>query len=95
MVFGLCVGYPTDAGKGEVKPRLAQPMIVHHERYDAASADAHRKAHDEEMKKFTARNEMQVGTWTQRVLNRLGPIASMNGRERMRAALTALGFEIR
>jgi nitroreductase len=95
VLFGLCVGYATDAGKGEVKPRLPQAAILHHGRYDAANAEALRKVHDEEMKRFTARNEMAVGTWTQRVLNRLGPIASMNGRERMRAALTALGFEIR
>ncbi len=95
VLFGLCVGYAADTAKGEVKPRLAQGMIVHHERYDATNADSHRKAHDEEMKKFTTRNEMQVGTWTQRVLNRLGPIASMNGRERMRTALANLGFEIR
>lgn len=95
VLFGLCVGYATDAGKGEVKPRLSQRAIVHHECYDAANADSLRQAHDEEMKKFSARNEMAAGTWTQRVLNRLGPIASMNGRERMRAALARLGFEIR
>ena len=47
------------------------------------------------MAKFAARHEMQASTWTQRVLNRLGPIKSMNGRERMRAALAALGFEVR
>jgi hypothetical protein len=29
------------------------------------------------------------------VLNRMGPLKSMNGRERMRAALAKLGFEIR
>jgi hypothetical protein len=29
------------------------------------------------------------------VLNRMAPIKSMNGRERMRAALASLGFEVR
>ena len=38
---------------------------------------------------------MQAGTWTQRVLNRLGPLKSMNGRERLRAVLANLGFELR
>jgi hypothetical protein len=47
------------------------------------------------MAKFAARHEMQAATWTQRVLNRLGPIKSMNGREKMRAALASLGFEVR
>ncbi len=95
VVFGLCVGYATEKAVGEVKPRLPQAAILHRERYDASNADAARKAHDEEMMAFSARHELQAGTWTQRVLNRLGPLKSMNGRERMRTVLASLGFEIR
>jgi nitroreductase len=95
VLFGLCVGYATEQAAGEVKPRLSQAMVLHHERYDASNADAERKAHDVEMMRFSARHELQAGTWTQRVLNRLGPIKSMNGRERMRAALKTMGFEVR
>ena len=94
-VFGLCVGYASAQAAGEVKPRLAQSVVLHHERYDASNADAGRKAHDAEMLRFSARHDLQAGTWTQRVLNRLGPIKSMNGRERMRTALKNLGFEVR
>jgi nitroreductase len=95
VVFGLCVGYPTEKGVGEVKPRLPQAAVLHHERYDAAGEVAGRKAYDAEMQRFSQRHELQAATWTQRVLNRLGPIGSMNGRERIRAALATLGFEIR
>lgn len=95
VVVGLCVGYATDAAKGEVKPRLPQATVLHRETYDARNADAERKVYDAEMTKFSQRHELQAATWTQRVLNRLGPIKSMNGRERMRAALASLGFEIR
>ena len=95
VVFGLCVGYATEKSVGEVKPRLSQAAILHHESYDASIAHAERLAHDEEMMRFSARHDLQAGTWTQRVLNRLGPMKSMNGRERMRAALAKLGFEIR
>ena len=95
VVFGLCVGYATETGAGEVKPRLPQAAVLHRERYDDSNADAERRAHDEEMVRFSARHELQAGTWTQRVLNRLGPLKSMNGRERMRQALARLGFEIR
>jgi nitroreductase len=95
VVFGLCVGYATAEAAGEVKPRLPQSVVVHHDRYDGNAKAAERTAYDGEMAKFAARHEMQASTWTQRVLNRLGPIKSMNGRERMRAALAALGFEVR
>ena len=95
VLFGLCVGYATEQAAGEVKPRMPQAMMLHHERYDASNADVHRRTHDTEMMRFSARQEMQAGTWTQRVLNRLGPIKSMNGRERLRDALNRMGFGIR
>ncbi len=95
VAFGLCLGYASEKGVGEVKPRLPQAVVLHHETYDATNADALRKAYDGELEKFSQRNEMQAASWTARVLNRLGPIKAMNGRERMRAALASLGFEIR
>jgi nitroreductase len=95
VVFGLCVGHPDPKAKNEVKPRLPQSTVLHHERYDAAPEATDRAAYDAEMARFTARNDLQVATWTQRMLARMGPIKSMNGRERMRAALATLGFEIR
>lgn len=95
VVFGLCVGYADPKAKNEVKPRLPQSTVLHHDCYDPARGSADRPAYDTEMSKFSARNEMQATTWTQRMLNRMGPIKSMNGRERMRAALAKLGFDIR
>lgn len=95
VVFGLCVGYATAEAAGEVKPRLPQGIVVHHDTYDGDTKAAARKAYDAEMAKFAARHEMQASTWTQRVLNRLGPLKSMNGRERLRAVLANLGFELR
>lgn len=95
VVFGLCVGYAADKAAGEVKPRLPQGVVLHREQYDAGPAAALRPAYDAEMSRFSQRHELQAATWTQRVLNRLGPLKSMNGRERIRTALASLGFEIR
>jgi nitroreductase len=95
VVFGLCVGYADPASKDEVKPRLPQSTVLHHERYDAAPEARDRPVYDAEMAQFSARNEMQATTWTNRMLNRMGPIKAMNGRERIRATLARLGFEIR
>ena len=95
VVFGLCVGYADPKSKNEVKPRLPQSTVLHHERYDPAPETRDRAVYDAEMSTFSARNEMQATTWTARMLNRMGPIKSMNGRERIRATLARLGFEIR
>lgn len=95
VVFGLCVGYADPRSRNEVKPRLPQSTVLHRERYDSTPEVTDRPIYDAEMSKFSARNEMQATTWTQRMLNRMGPIKSMNGRERIRATLAKLGFEIR
>jgi nitroreductase len=95
VLFGLCIGYPTEKGVGEVKPRLPQASVLHHERYDAATSEAARKAYDGEMKAFSVRQGMAAGTWTARVKDRLAPMSSMNGRERLRGFLAKLGFELR
>ena len=89
VVFGLCAGYATEKAAGEVKPRLPQGIVLHHERYDPGQKAALHQTYDAEMTKFSQRHELQAATWTQRVLNRLGPIKSMNGREKMRTALAA------
>jgi len=95
VVFGLCVGTADPTAKNEVKPRLPQSIVLHRDCYDAAPETRDRPAYDAEMTKFSARHELQAATWTQRVLSRMGPLKSMNGRERIRAALAKLGFEIR
>lgn len=93
-VFGLCVGYPLPGREGEVKPRLPQAAVLHHERYDADDA-GHRAAYDPRLADFSRRNEMLGDTWTQRVVSRLGTIASLRGRDRLKEALNGLGFPLR
>lgn len=95
VVFGLCVGYADPGSRNEVKPRLPQSTVLHRERYDGAPESRDRPAYDREMAAFSSRNEMQATTWTARMLNRMGPIKSMNGRERLRGFLNRLGFDLR
>ena len=94
-VFGLCVGHAREGAEGEVKPRLPQAVILHHGRYDSGPEQAERAAYDARMEAFTARNEMAASNWTQRVISRLGTLKALSGRDKMRAAIEALGFPLR
>ena len=94
-VFGLCVGYPKPGAEGEVKPRLPQATILHRDRYDASGEPAARAAYDAEMSAFSQRNEMAADTWTARVIARIGTIKALRGRDRLTAALNALGFPLK
>ncbi|WP_431301835.1 nitroreductase family protein [Sediminicoccus sp. BL-A-41-H5] len=94
-VFGLCVGYAAPDVTNEVKPRLAQPAILFHDRYDAAGEPALRAAYDAKMAEFSKRNEMAATSWSQRVIARMGKLTAMGGRDRLSDVLRALGFPLR
>lgn len=90
-VFGLCVGYADPASPSGVRPRLPQAAVLHHERYDAADEPAQVAAYD---RIFAASPGGGGGTWTARVLNRIGALPSLAGRERLKATLRRLGFPL-
>ncbi len=93
-VFGLCVGHAAPGREGEVKPRLPQEAILHRGTYDAEDA-GHRAAYDPRMAAFSSRNEMAADNWTQRVIKRLGTMAALHGRDKLKEALIGLGFPLR
>lgn len=93
-VFGLAVGRPDPAEAADVKPRLPHTAVLHHERYDAAAADAGVAEYDRLLASYDARFG-RTGTWSERVLTRLGTRESLVGRDRMRAALASLGWPSR
>jgi len=94
-VFGLCIGYAADGVTNAVKARLPQTAILHHETYDASREQAVRKTYDEELARYSKQHEMAQYTWTERVINRVGKIKAMGGRDRMKAAIERLGFPLK
>ena len=94
-VFGLCVGYASSDIKAEVKPRLPQAAIAFNEVYGNPDEQKLRINYDQEMTKFSKRNEMVADTWTNRVLGRMGKLSGMNGREKLMGILNSMGFPLR
>jgi nitroreductase len=94
-VFGLCVGYANPTEMVDVKPRLPQAAVLHRERYDDSAESSLVAAYNETMTVFSERNELARTTWTDRVFGRMTKIAHLYGRDRLRQALNALGFELR
>ncbi len=94
-VFGLCVGYAEPAAASEVKPRLPQAAILHHDRYRTDDEAAHRAAYDVELGHFSRRHEMKADSWTQRVLARIATVGALRGRDRLKGAVRTLGFPLK
>jgi ribosomal protein L14 len=91
----MCVGYAKPGSLAEVKPRLPQAAVLHRERYDYTREAGLIASYDRTMTVFSKRNETARTTWIDRVFRRMTKIAHLAGRDRMRRALNALGFELR
>lgn len=94
-VTGLCVGYADESAPAMVKPRLAQSSVLHRERYDSAREAEDVAHYDRVLERFSAAAERSSYRWTDRVVSRMGRVASLSGRDRLRDALVRLGFPLR
>jgi hypothetical protein len=94
-VFGLCIGYAAPETVNEVKPRLSQAAILSHETYGNPEEPKLRAAYDAEMKAFSERNGMGAENWSGRVIQRMGKLSAMGGRDKLASVLRALGFPLK
>lgn len=91
--FGMAVGHP--AVQGAVKPRLPQSLVLHREQYRVEGEPAAIAGYDQALGDFSVAQGMGQQDWTQRMMSRVGTAAGLSGRDRMREALTALGFPLK
>jgi nitroreductase len=94
VAFGLCVGIPDPARPSSIKPRLPQSMILHHERYDASTDTKGLADYEATFTTFQRQEGLPPSGWVSRVMDRLGTVAGIGGRERMRHALKSLGIHL-
>jgi len=94
-VFGMSVGVPDPAGETGVKPRLPRPVVLHREQYAGASREGEIARYNATVRGFQREQGMREQDWTQQSIDRVKDAAALRGRDRMRAALRALGFELR
>ena len=93
-VFGLSVGYPDPARATPLRPRLPQEVVLHRERYNATGEAAGIAAYETRFTSHQREAGLPQSGWTARVLDRLGTVRGLSGRETMRASLKALGFPL-
>ncbi len=95
-VFGLCVGYAdTERHEAAVKPRLPQPAVLHREHYDSTADRRLIREYDDVLEGFQAEQGMPRMAWSDLIRNRLGTIAMLSGRDRLRDAIVSLGFGLK
>jgi len=92
-VVGLVVGVPDPNESADIKPRLPQSVVLHHETYDADDAAAIAD-YDERAAAYN-RTFGLAGAWSDRVRARLAGVQSMVGRDAMREWLQKRGLPSR
>lgn len=93
-VFGMCVGYPDPVRPADIKPRLPQSAVLHHERYDSASEAALVQNYDQRMAAFQRGQDRDEKPWSQKSVERVGGPKALMDRVRLKEALKSLGFPL-
>ncbi len=87
--FGLCLGYPSEDAKAEIKPRLPQSAVWFRERYDRAASFGD---YDDRMKGFYESQGMKGDVnWSMRSGRRVDE-HHLTGREVLKEFLEGRGF---
>ncbi len=94
-VFGMAIGWPDPAAGSDVKPRLPVEVVLHREQYRAAPDAEAIASYDTTLHGFQREQGMREVDWTAQCIARVKDVDALRGRDRLRAALTALGFALR
>ena len=91
-VFGMCVGHPDPAQPAGIKPRLAQPVVLHQEAYGADNEAGAISGYDVELRAFQRAQAMPEVDWSAQSVQRVAGAQSLSGRHRLGEAIRAQGF---
>ncbi|MCL2644046.1 MAG: NADPH-dependent oxidoreductase [Betaproteobacteria bacterium] len=95
-IFGMCVGKPDPARPTNIKPRLPQPVVLHHERYSLDGQESGIKTYNAAMAQFYEQQNMSVrGTWAVHSSKRIAGAESLSGRDKLVDFLRARGFALK
>lgn len=97
-LFGLCVGHPDPAQPTAVKPRMPQPLVLHHETYrapDATPPEAEQIAqYDAILQAFQRSQGLKPVGWSEVAAQRVAGPESLSGRDALQQFVRGQGFEL-
>jgi len=90
------VGWPSPTIKAEVKPRLAQPGLLHYEKYGDETWHEELRNFDAVMDRFYAEQELvNHASWSRSAARRVASVESLAGRHVLREVLEERGFGLK
>lgn len=95
VTFGMAVGHPDPDRPGGIRPRPAQAVMLHHDRYDQSGYRDHIDGYEHAAQQFREARGMKHKTWRGAILESMSSVEYMGGREHLREMVTAKGFKLR
>lgn len=92
-VFGMAVGWPDPARATGIKPRLPLAAVLHREQY-RPPAPALFGEYEARLAAYQQSQALHPVGWAETMLGRIADAPALRGRERMKAAVAALGFPL-
>ncbi len=94
VMFGLCLGYEAEGPKTDIRPRLPQKVVLHHETYNRNPETATLDAYDTVVRQHEAGQGRPAMSWRERHPGRFASKEYLRGREALRQYFATLGFPL-
>lgn len=95
VTFGMVVGLPDGARTSSIRPRPAQPVVLHYNQYEQGRYRAYLDEYETAYQAFRARQNMSTKTWTGSVVESATSMDYMGGRENLRQTVQLRGFKLK
>lgn len=95
VTFGMAVGRPDASRTSSIRPRPAQPMVLHHNKYDQGRYRTYLKDYEEVYQAFRVSQNMSTKTWLCSVVESATSMDYMSGRVKLRETVTERGFKLK
>ena len=95
VTFGMAVGLPDASRTSSVRPRPAQPMVLHHNQYNQDKYRAYLKDYEEAYQAFRTSQNMSAKTWQGSVVESATSMDYLAGRVNLRGTVTERGFKLK
>lgn len=94
VTFGMAVGHPDPARPGGIRPRPAQAVVLHHNRYDQNRYRDYVPGYETASQQFREKRRMKNKTWQGAIHEAMTSMDYMGGREKLRDMVTQQGFKL-
>lgn len=95
VTFGMAVGLPDESRTSSIRPRPAQPMVLHYNHYEQDRYRDYLEKYETAYQAFRCRQKMSDKTWTGSVVESATSMDYLGGRDKLRETVIQRGFRLK